>query len=661
MKSQWSLQKQILARYRSLGIVGELPAFQGNVPIALKTIKSDANISKQGDTGWMTSTDPLFGEIADVWMETLIEDFGTDHWYQLDGYFNGGTAPWMMKVPDEEEKETEKDEGTTTAGAACEWSAEMSDSYLADCPTSTGGCKSFSTLEEAEHACVSTASCGGVTTGYQSKGEWQIRASNTPLKSPKNESSYVISNIAACKPSYGPNGPGNKLWTLRGAAAYAGVSRTDPDAIWSFQGWAFIGWSSDEKAHWLKGFIDAVPVGKFVVIDMSTNGDGEWKKWNNAAFWSAEFIWTTLHDFGGTDGLKGNLTRINEIPFPALEPEAKAPTGVVGTGFTPEGIDQNPAYYEFMIDGNFRSKRVEDISAHIVERSHRRYGLQTLEPKVRDAWNLLVESVYSQDVSVQDGTGVPHLPGSWSGFSANRYTPSAKLCQTYQAWGLLIDAASLPTIDATQAPFEYYLVNTGREIFAELATPMSQNFSDATNSKAPLDASSIQRTGTLYTTLLQDIDALVATHSAFLIGPWIAMARALAAPSDDDCVGASAPMVKTCPDFYEWNARVQLSTWNPVPPPHGTSKIPSGPIDYASKHWSGLVKDYYGQRAALIMQGALDAAKDGTAFTRDAEIRAAHAYAWQTSTTAYPLKPIGDAVAVSKMTRKKYAPYYSSC
>jgi hypothetical protein len=28
-------------------------------------------------------------------MKELIADFGTDHWYQLDGYFNGGTAPWL--------------------------------------------------------------------------------------------------------------------------------------------------------------------------------------------------------------------------------------------------------------------------------------------------------------------------------------------------------------------------------------------------------------------------------------------------------------------------------------------------------------------------------------------------------------------------------------
>ena len=46
----------------------------------------------------MDSLDPLFQKIADIWMKTLIDDFGTDHWYQLDGYFNGGTAPWLNEA-----------------------------------------------------------------------------------------------------------------------------------------------------------------------------------------------------------------------------------------------------------------------------------------------------------------------------------------------------------------------------------------------------------------------------------------------------------------------------------------------------------------------------------------------------------------------------------
>ena len=44
---------------------------------------------------------------------------------------------------------------------------------------------------------------------------------------------------------------------------------------------------------------------RFVVIDMSVDGSGEWMKWNDSSFFGAPFIWTTLHDFGGTDGMKG--------------------------------------------------------------------------------------------------------------------------------------------------------------------------------------------------------------------------------------------------------------------------------------------------------------------------------------------------------------------
>ena len=48
---------------------------------------------------------------------------------------------------------------------------------------------------------------------------------------------------------------------------------------------------------------------------------------------------TLLHSFGG------------------FAPVAlQAGSNVWGTGFTPEGIDQNPVYYEFMLDANWRTK-----------------------------------------------------------------------------------------------------------------------------------------------------------------------------------------------------------------------------------------------------------------------------------------------------------------
>jgi hypothetical protein len=260
MKSQWHLQKKILARYRQLGIVGQLPGFQGNMPVGIKALKQDSNISVQGATGWIDSLDPLYAEVADLWMKTLVADFGTDHWYQLDGYLNGGTAPWMDAT-------AQSDLGR--------------DSLL-------------------------------------------LR----PLQ-PINP----LLPVSLTAPAVRNRIDGDPAWKARGVAAYTGLNRTDPDAVWSFQGFAFVGWSTDEKAAWLKGFIDAVPEHHFNVIDMGYSGSGEWHKvcaldspchigrcppccplahtsggcvrwwqWNDSSFFDAKYVWTALMNFGGTNG-----------------------------------------------------------------------------------------------------------------------------------------------------------------------------------------------------------------------------------------------------------------------------------------------------------------------------------------------------------------------
>ena len=94
MQNQWELQKLILPRLRGLGITFQLPGFQGNVPWPLAVIQNDNNITHAYATGWMNSVDPLFGRIADTWMQTLCADFGCEpnQHMQLDGYFNGGTV-----------------------------------------------------------------------------------------------------------------------------------------------------------------------------------------------------------------------------------------------------------------------------------------------------------------------------------------------------------------------------------------------------------------------------------------------------------------------------------------------------------------------------------------------------------------------------------------
>lgn len=519
----------------------------------------------------------------------------------MDGYFNGGTAPWLSEQLDE----TELAQGAERAAArhaaeaglepACEWGPVTPDTFSPCCTGSScyAGCRKFKTADAAKAACVADKHCSAITGSGSS---WELRSGQTLQKSPnKGESSYLITNAKACgktaPPGPPPPSPATDLpgWYERGVAAYTGLNRTDPEAIWSFQGWAFVGWNSDQQRDSLKSFIDATPKGKFNVIDMSVDGDGEWKKWDNGkGLWGAEdkgqYIWTTLHDFGGTDGLKGNLAHINHIPWDGIE----AKTNVWGTGFTPEGIDQNPVYYEFMLERNFATEPVADITDHIVRRSHRRYNLDKELPEVTEAWSLLVNSSYAQDLSVQDGTGVPHLGGaeSWA-FGSDKHTPSLKMCMVYTAWSKLIDASA--TIK-TAEPFRYDLVNTGREVLAQLAGPAGQNFTAAIGVEGPLDAAAVTKTGEFYAQVLKDVDALVATDTALQIGPWIAMAKRFANMNDtagiEDCTDGldseKWPTITTCEKFYEWNARTQLTTWNPTPK---GGAIPGGPIDYASKHW----------------------------------------------------------------------------
>lgn len=377
MKTQWHLQREnILPRIRSLGIVGILPAFQGNVPIQIKTLFQDSNITKQGQTGWIDALDPLFGRIADMWMKKLIQDFGTDHYYQTDGYFNGGTAPWMEKV-------------------------------------------------------VNQGNPHGKT------GE-TIRENN---------------GASSDLPSHDEN------WYKRGRAAYSGLSRSDPEAVWMYQGFAFVGWNTKEQASYLKGFVDSAPANRFIIIDMGYTQDGQWQMWNNASFFGTPFIFTSLYNFGDTDGMRGDLNHVNEdVPFRAIEANAS----IVGIGATPEGIDHNPLYFDLLFETNFRYERIENLQHEIALRNHKRYGLIREDRKVTLASKLLLESVYSQGFSVRDLTGVSHMspPASSSLFEDDRRTPKPILCKMFEAWRFLSQTA--PLVGTWTEPFLYDLVSFQR-------------------------------------------------------------------------------------------------------------------------------------------------------------------------------------------------------
>ena len=78
--------------------------------------------------------------------------------------------------------------------------------------------------------------------------------------------------------------------------------------------------------------------------------------------------------------------------------------------------------------------------------------------------------------------------------------------------------------------------------------------------------------------LLMMQDKLLGTRKEFKVGNWIQQARNLGITPEEK-------------DLYEWNARVQITTWgNRYCADIGKLR------DYAHKEWNGLLRDFYYKR-----------------------------------------------------------------
>lgn len=172
-------------------------------------------------------------------------------------------------------------------------------------------------MAEAQVACEHVPDCNGVSIDSNG-GRPYLAKQNIAFHSP-GSTAYTIANNVVCR-NFGVD----QDFLERGRAGYAGIARTDPKATWAFQGYAIgvAGWSlfyipTPQGLSQLLGFVTGAPKGKFLLIDMAADGEGQWR--NFFGTWQTEFIWTSIHTYGGNDGLKGNLSRANRIPFDALD------------------------------------------------------------------------------------------------------------------------------------------------------------------------------------------------------------------------------------------------------------------------------------------------------------------------------------------------------
>jgi len=136
-------------------------------------------------------------------------------------------------------------------------------------------------------------------------------------------------------------------------------------------------------------------------------------------------------------------------------------------------------------------------------------------------------------------------------------------------------------------------------------------------------------------TLIDDIDKLLATQPSMLLGRWLEGARA---------IGKN----KAEKDYYEKDARMIITVWG------GNQRSLN---DYANRSWAGLTKDFYKQRWAMFLNGAIIARQQNRDFDEKAFTAKIDEFEdkWINETNKFQTQPVGNSFTICKELATKYS------
>ena len=170
------------------------------------------------------------------------------------------------------------------------------------------------------------------------------------------------------------------------AAVYAAMAKGDAHAVWLMQGWLFQN-SRFWQAEQIEAYLGGVPRGKMWLLDLFGDSNPIWSK--TASYYGHPFIFCTLLNFGGQQGMTGNTPQLL-AHFDAAQANASS---LAGVGITMEGIWTNYAVFEMTLQlgwGGQPSGRDEWWRRF----GARRYG-GAGDPSAVAAWELLGRTVYA--------------------------------------------------------------------------------------------------------------------------------------------------------------------------------------------------------------------------------------------------------------------------
>jgi len=401
------------------------------------------------------------------------------------------------------------------------------------------------------------------------------------------------------------------------------MAAADPKAVWVMQGWMFHYNNKFWQPQQIKALLNAVPDNQMIVLDLYSDAHPVWNR--TEAYYGKPWIWSMLQNFGGNISLFGRMRHVAADPAIALhDPESKK---MMGIGVTPEGIEQNPALFELMLENVWRDTPI-DADAWVKDYVHRRYGKNS--ELANNAWHILLNTVYCSGLTEGGPESIivarPTLKKSVDRVLTKLdYDPK----ELNKAWTLLIQSAdSLKQSDG----YQYDLVDVTRQVMANYATPLQQKMASAYNAH---NKEQFKKFSAEFLQLMDDMDDLLSTRKDFLLGKWINEARANGVTDKEK-------------NLYEFNARDIVTLW-------GDKE--SGLSEYSNRQWAGLIKGYYKQRWVMFFKQMNKALETGITFDAKSFDKQVKDWEWQwvnSHDNAYADVTKGDAISVSKQLFKKY-------
>lgn len=403
-----------------------------------------------------------------------------------------------------------------------------------------------------------------------------------------------------------------------GQAIWGAMKKANPKAVWVAQAW---------QANPRQKMIENLPAGDLIVLDLFAEsrpqwGDPESTWYRKEGFGKHDWLYCMLLNYGGNVGLHGKMKHVIDEFYKATT--SSFGKTMKGVGMTMEGSENNPVMFELLCELPWRPA-LFDKDEWLRNYTVARYG--KADKTVQDAWLLLSNTIYNCPAkNTQQGThesvfcGRPdydvYQVSSWS-----EMEPYYKPEDVIRAAGMMLSAA-----DAFKGNnnFEYDLIDIVRQAVAEKGRLVYPIMIDAYKAgEKELFAAASQRF--LELILLQD--KLLASRPEFKVGTWIEKARNLGTTPEEK-------------DLYEWNARVQVTTWG-----NRVAADKGGLRDYAHKEWNGLLRDFYYNRWKVWID-CQKAQLDG------APVKAIDFYAieepWTKQTNPYSSQAEGDVIAVAK-------------